>query len=312
MARLRGALAVVALVAIAGCSGDDDGGADGSDAAAAVPEATEAPADLVAAIEADGGGGECDPTDPRLCLLPFPSNRFTVESDETDTGLLVDLPESGMPTNVDGVVADPAEWNRNDGFSPGTALLTLAPGVDAEASGLPAITDVPASLEEDSPVVVVDTDTGERWPVWAELDAAAEADEDRLLYVRPGTNWLEGHHYVVGLRDLVGPDGQPLEPSPAFQAYRDNLTTELPEVEDHREAMESTFATLAEAGVAREDLYLAWDFTVASGRNLSERLLHIRDDAFAERPPSPSTTESCSTTSPTSSTCSAPTRSPST
>src|SRR5205823_3978673 len=34
------------------------------------------------------------------------------------------------------------------------------------------------------------------------------------------------------------------------------------------------------AGVHRRDLYLAWDFTVASERNLSERLLHIRDDAF--------------------------------
>ena len=35
--------------------------------------------------------------------------------------------------------------------------------------------------------------------------------------------------------------------------------------------MEATFATLAEAGVDRDDLYLAWDFTVASQRNLSER-----------------------------------------
>src|SRR5262249_6077461 len=31
----------------------------------------------------------------------------------------------------------------------------------------------------------------------------------------------------------------------------------------------------------KADLYLAWDFTVASERNLSERLLFMRDDAFA-------------------------------
>ena len=31
------------------------------------------------------------------------------------------------------------------------------------------------------------------------------------------------------------------------------------------------FATLGDAGIARKDLYLAWDFTVASERGLSER-----------------------------------------
>ena len=45
--------------------------------------------------------------------------------------------------------------------------------------------------------------------------------------------------------------------------------------------MEDIFTTLAAAGVARDDLYLAWDFTVASERNLTERLLFMRDDAFA-------------------------------
>jgi hypothetical protein len=46
--------------------------------------------------------------------------------------------------------------------------------------------------------------------------------------------------------------------------------------------MERTIGALALAGVPRQDLYLAWDFTIASERNLSERLLHIRDDAFAD------------------------------
>ena len=36
----------------------------------------------------------------------------------------------------------------------------------------------------------------------------------------------------------------------------------------------------AAAGIARNDLYLAWDFTVASQRNLTERLLFMRDDAL--------------------------------
>ncbi len=286
MRRRWGALAAIALLAVVGCSGDDsgDGGEDAQPATTAgdPPAVQPAPADVIAAIEDDGGGPDCDPSDPRACLLPFPSNRFTVESADTDTGLLVALPESGMPVNADGVVADPTEWNRNDGFSPGTALLTQVPGLDVEASDLPAITDIPDSLAEDSPVVVVDMDTGERQPVWAEQDSGAEADEDRLLFIRAGVNYLEGHHYAVGLRDLVGTDGEALEPSPGFLVYRDNLSTDLPVIEDHREPMERAIGALALAGVPRQDLYLAWDFTIASERNLSERLLHIRDDAFAD------------------------------
>ena len=46
--------------------------------------------------------------------------------------------------------------------------------------------------------------------------------------------------------------------------------------------MERIFRTLWQAGIARSDLYLAWDFTVASERNLTERMLLIRDDAFRQ------------------------------
>ena len=44
--------------------------------------------------------------------------------------------------------------------------------------------------------------------------------------------------------------------------------------------MEDLFDELGDAGIERSSLYLAWDFTVASERNLTERALAIRDDAF--------------------------------
>jgi hypothetical protein len=45
--------------------------------------------------------------------------------------------------------------------------------------------------------------------------------------------------------------------------------------------MERIFRTLRGAGIDRRELYLAWDFTVASERSLSERMLSIRDRAYA-------------------------------
>ena len=46
--------------------------------------------------------------------------------------------------------------------------------------------------------------------------------------------------------------------------------------------MEDIFRRLGRAGIERGGLYLAWDFTVASERSLSRRMLSIRDRAFAE------------------------------
>ena len=75
-------------------------------------------------------------------------------------------------------------------------------------------------------------------------------------------------------------------------------TTRRPAIRSRKRAaphMEEIFTTLAAAGVPRNNLYLAWDFTVASQRSLTERLLFMRDDAFtrlgsAARRPSPSPT----------------------
>ena len=99
--------------------------------------------------------------------------------------------------------------------------------------------------------------------------------------MRPARNFAEGRRYVVGIRRVIDGDGEPIEAGDVFRAYRDRLRTDVPEVEARRSHMEGIFRTLHRAGVERDELVLAWDFTVASSRNLSERLLAMRDDAFA-------------------------------
>ena len=237
------------------------------------------PADAatVAAITValDSAPDGCDPLDTRHCLLPFPSNAYRAND-------RVALPLAGMPANVDGVAIDPTEWNRNDGFSPNTPILTHVAGLDGEASNLPSWTDLEASLADDAPVVVVNVDNGERIPLWAELAAKADDDADRLLEIHPAVPLDEGATYAVGLRDLVDVDGAPIEPSATFVAYRDALTTDLLAIENRRASMEVTFDALAVAGVERNDLQLAWDFTTATADDIAGRMLHIRDDALAQ------------------------------
>ena len=248
-----------------------------------VPEPTPADAATEAAVQAalDAGPAGCDPLDTTRCLLPFPSNAYTVADSGTDTGLRVAMPADGLATNEAGVAIELTEWNRNDGFSPNTPMLAMLPGLDGETSNLPTWTDIGASLDDDATVVLIDTTTGERVPLWAEIDAKPADAGDRLLTIRPAIALPEGHTFVIGLRGMANGAGAALDPTDAFRVYRDNLVTTIDEIEARRPAMEATFEYLETAGVARSDLQLAWDFTVASQRSLSERMLHIRDDALA-------------------------------
>ncbi len=224
---------------------------------------------------------ECDALDRRHCLLPFPSDFFTVGDDQTDTRMRIRLPTSGMPANRDGIAVDPTEWNRNDGFSPGSQIMTYVADVDLARSGAAPIFDIARSLDPTAPIVVLNVETGERVAHWAELDANVQSDANRVLFVRPAVNLAEGQRHIVAMRGLVDETGNTLPASDEFRAYRDRLESTIPAIEARRADMEEIFDHLDAAGVPREDLTLAWDFTVASERNLSERLLHMRDDAFS-------------------------------
>jgi hypothetical protein len=224
----------------------------------------------------------CDAVDPAACLLPFPNDLFTVADPTTDTGRRVNLPLAGMPRNVAGVPIDPTEWNRNDGFSPGSMVLTHVPGIDLAATwkrSTDHIADLKRYKDKAAPMVLLDADTGKRHPFWSELDTHATSPDDQLLILRPSVNLEEGHRYIVALRNLRRADGSVIPAGPVFGAYRDRRPA-LGLDESRRPHHERLFTELGRAGIGRSDLFLAWDFTVASERNLTERALHIRDDAF--------------------------------
>ncbi len=274
--RRLAALALVATTATTACvtgPGRPGGGGGGGH-----PPRFEGEIDLTLTTDP----ATCDPLGGDRCMLPFPNDHFTVRDRSTATGRRVQFAPETTPANVHGVHIDPAELNRNDGFSPGSAIAVLLPGLDPVASGLAPITDMARSLDRDAPIALVDAQTGERHPYWAELDTRAPDAAHQLLFVRPAENFREGHRYIVAIRGVVDTDGQPIEPTDVFRAYRDRLRSDVPEVEDRRRHMEDLFRTLQRARVDRDELTLAWDFTVASGQNLSERLLAMRDDAFGQ------------------------------
>jgi hypothetical protein len=232
----------------------------------------------------------CDPLDERACLLPWPNDAFTVPDATTATGRRVDIHADSTPLNAQGVPIDVTEQNRADGFSPGSAILTLLPGLDLGVTGIAPSTDIGASLRPDAPVVLLDTTASERIPYWGELDAAAPAG-DQLLMIHPAVSLPEGHRIVVGLRLMKDASGALLPRSTAFQAAIGNE----PEPLERARAFRELLSALADDGVPTTELTMAWDFTVASAESLSGRLLHIRELAYeelADGPPSFNVTSS--------------------
>jgi hypothetical protein len=241
---------------------------------------------LASTAAADEPVNTCDPFDPSVCLQPWPNDYFTVDDPSTDTGKRVALGLASTPRNAANKPIDPTDWNRNDGFSPGQEIVVHVPGLDNQRAfqrtrAVP-ITNISRTYDRYAPIVVINADTHKRHLIWSELDANATSEENVNLIIRPAVNFDEGGHYIVALRNLKASNGRTLRAPDAFRIYRDAIPTADATVEARRPHMKQIFKDLRKAGIRRNDLYLAWDFTIASERNLSERMLSIRNDAFAQ------------------------------
>lgn len=245
----------------------------------------------------------CDFLDPRVCLQPFPNDYFTRKDGATETGLRLNLNRESMPANTAGVHIDTTDMNRADGFSPGNEIILKVPGFETpevlEKSGAVPIDDLQAYDNPNQRVMVINAETGERQPIWVEIDANPTAVDPSTsgsgginqnpgntgpvnLIIRPAENFDFGERYIVALRNLKGADGKVLPAPIGFRVYRNNIITDQKKVENRRPQMESIISTLEDTqGVRRRQLYMAWDFTVASQDSVTGRATEIRDDAFA-------------------------------
>lgn len=245
----------------------------------------------------------CDFLDNTVCLHPWPNDYFTREDSTSATGKRLDIDPEATPANLAGKHIDVTDINRGDGFSPGNKIVLKVPGLDTPAAfaqnDFVSIENLHAYDDPGQRVLLIDAETGERHPIWAEIDANPTSvdpggdgpggiglnpsnTEPVNLIVRPAENLEWGHRYIVAFRDLRDASGQPIEAPLGFRVYRDGLPTRQAPVEQRRDHMDSVIGDLVgKAGVERSSLYMAWDFTVASQESVAGRALQVRDDAFA-------------------------------
>lgn len=227
----------------------------------------------------------CDQTDPALCLLPWPNDHFAVDDDAAPTGQRLNLADDQLPANADGKRIGAVDYNLADGFSPGQPILTHVPGLDnpaafAQTDAVP-VNAISRYAEPDAPVVLLDTETRQRVPIWVELDSLAGSPARTMLQIHPAVPLDPGRRYVAALRNLKRADGSLIEAGPEFREAREGrgpTGTGLWQYTRLRTMMEE----LESAGISRDNLYLSWEFTVASEQSTTGRMLSIRDRAFAD------------------------------
>ncbi|MCB0830315.1 MAG: hypothetical protein KDB64_05285 [Solirubrobacterales bacterium] len=221
-----------------------------------------------------------------LCMLPFPDDYYTVKDSSSPTGKRIHFTDAAMPRNKNDIPVKASNYDPSDGFSQGQGIVVKIPGIESQeavdANGFVPINHIGDYAEPDQKAVVINADTGERHPIWVNIDANALQDSDRALEIKPAVNFDEKGHYIVALRNLVDEDGNALAAPNAFRYYRDQVKSGEPEIESRRAHFETIFKDLKKAGIKRSSLYLAWDFTTASNENNYKRVLSMRDRAFAE------------------------------
>jgi hypothetical protein len=258
------ALALVATTLVAAGTGSAGGASRGAAAAPKMPDAAVAGCDVLLKAPFN-----------HHCLLPWPNDAFTGHA-ATPTGRRLHVASKNAPANKDGDHVDTAGQNKGDGFSPGAEIIAYVPNLSLGKSKIATSTNIGASLASDAPIVIYDTVTHTRLPYFAELDAQTTNKAQQSLLIHPARALTEGHRYAVALRHLVDVKGKPIPPLASTKA-----------------ALAGTLKPATRGAhikwVIRTDLknvlgattpYMAWDFTVASAKSLSNPALTMRTLAY--------------------------------
>lgn len=215
------------------------------------------------------------------CLLPFPSAIFLDVDSSTKTGFRVQLAKEMFPRSTMGKTYDPVRMNRADGFSPTGEILAYFPE-RLDPASLPAFGDLDASRAPGSATVIVDMESGERVAHLSEVDAQVFADSDRqTLILRPAARLTGGRRYAVAVtksaRTLTGE--VPAAP-PGWEAILTQTASD-PLAKKQAARMPAIIESLAGAGVAKDQLVLAWDFVVQSDDSLTHAMRAMRSTTLA-------------------------------
>ena len=215
------------------------------------------------------------------CGLPYPSDYFRVEDPDTATGWRIAPAGAARLETDQGASADVHGAGVHDGFSHIPTIVAVLPDEVSDA-GLTRLTgDLAASLADDARTLLVAED-GTRVPHYVDLDPRAVAADRQAIVIHPAVALEPSTRYLVALRRIERPGGGTADPAEGFRRLRDGEAAGEPALEalvPHYE--EAIFPLLEAQGWARDELQLAWDFTVGSQEAPVTDMLRVRELTLA-------------------------------
>ena len=209
----------------------------------------------------------CDARDPTRCLLPWPSNVYTVADSSSPTGLRLSLDFRSLP-----VLDSPASLNRTDGFSVATPLAVGFPKpVDHRLEGNKLTGAVRLFLAQPDRL-----GRGDSVPLRLSVVNDAPSSEGLLIAYPMQPLQYDADYVAVALDDVKADDGSPFE-APRQVKVALGLVLPTTDVERALAAYHAPIrALLAEAGVELSQVLRVWDFTTRSAASVSAPLLAMR------------------------------------
>ena len=220
-------------------------------------------------------------------ILPYPSSLYEAADPASPTGYDLAVPIGAFPGNINtGAPFDPTRLSRRHGWSPATTILWAAPnGVDPAT--LTGQDDMATSITLASSTLILDITASEFVAHFAEVDVNEQDHlSNQAVYLRPAQRLTGGHRYAVAITKAVKANGgKDLPRAPGFQAVLDNKDFGHVLLDQDRPRLRDALDALEAAGVARDQLLVAWDFTVDDDATTIHDALKARDVALAAMGP---------------------------
>ncbi len=217
------------------------------------------------------------------CGLPYPSDFFLIDDATLPSGHRVAIDGAAELSTTEGRSADITEFMPQDGFSR-LPPIVWSFGVRVDGSSVPDITADPgATIVAGYPLALLNTNDGSRVPFFVDVDPRANDDAREALIMRPLVRLQAETRYVVvvsGVRAVTGELPVPLAMQRLIggvDAVGNDAVLSPLSARYERDV----FPIVVGAGIAREAVQLAWDFTTGSDAHVQHDLLRGRSLALA-------------------------------
>jgi hypothetical protein len=220
---------------------------------------------------------------------PFPTNRFSVRDDTQNTGLRVNLPKPDCVTLVSDECSEIDLLNEIDGFNiqPRISIPFSGP-IDPSTASTAAVflvrlgnamTTGSDDDGDDEDVSLPPKTIGLNQLVWDVETRALHGTADEILE-------QHSRYGLIVTRNVQDASGNPIEPSRAFERFRQDLSlgqTRDPELKAYRKSLLRLMERASALGIHAQDIAVASVFTTQSVSAILEK---IRDQIKTSPPKS--------------------------